>query len=227
MAEEKKFVKLYEREIRALLECDDESLARIVRAVLCESLDLEPPETEKGAERGLYLTILGQVKSARELSEKRKASGSKGGRPKTKQTEANQNQTKPNDNQIDLESAESDAGEINGEPEPPKETALERRFAEFWAAYPKKVAKTAALKVWKRLKPTQELTEQMIAAIQTQKASEQWTREGGRYIPNPATWLNGGRWEDELTGGTNAENSGDHIRERSAEEWTRGFVVAE
>lgn len=113
------------------------------------------------------------------------------------------------------------------EDEPPKETALERRFAEFWAAYPKKVAKTAALKVWKRLKPSQELTRQMIAAIQTQKASEQWTREGGRFIPNPATWLNGGRWEDELTGGTNAENSGDHIRERSAEEWTRGFVVAE
>ena len=82
MAEGKRSVKLYEREIRALLECDDASLARIIRAILCESLDIEPPETEKGTERGLYLTILGQVKSARELSEKRKISGSKGGRPK-------------------------------------------------------------------------------------------------------------------------------------------------
>ncbi len=29
------------------------------------------------------------------------------------------------------------------------------------------------------------------------RVTEQWQREGGRYIPNPATWLNRGRWDDE------------------------------
>lgn len=112
------------------------------------------------------------------------------------------------------------------EDEPPKETALDRRFSEFWAAYPKKVAKAAALKVWKRLKPSQELTDQMIAAIQKQKSSDQWTRERGRFIPNPATWLNGGRWEDEVTEVQNEINSGNIRRELTAEEYAEGFVLA-
>jgi len=37
----------------------------------------------------------------------------------------------------------------------------------------------------------------MIAAVSTAKASDQWQRENGRYIPNPLTWLNQGRWDDE------------------------------
>lgn len=35
-------------------------------------------------------------------------------------------------------------------------------------------------------------------AIAKAKASEQWNREGGRFIPNPTTWLNQGRWDDEI-----------------------------
>lgn len=36
-----------------------------------------------------------------------------------------------------------------------------------------------------------------MAALKTQTQSEQWTKERGRFIPNPATWLRGRRWEDE------------------------------
>ena len=35
-------------------------------------------------------------------------------------------------------------------------------------------------------------------ALEAQKASFDWQKENGRYIPLPATWLNGKRWEDEL-----------------------------
>lgn len=38
----------------------------------------------------------------------------------------------------------------------------------------------------------------LIAAVNTQKQSQQWLKDNGQYIPNPATWLNQGRWEDEL-----------------------------
>ena len=75
----------------------------------------------------------------------------------------------------------------------------ERRFAEFWKAYPKKVGKASCLKAWKKLKPTAELHDHIMAALEAQKRSEQWQREGGRYIPNPLTWLNQGRWDDEPT----------------------------
>lgn len=75
----------------------------------------------------------------------------------------------------------------------------ERRFAEFWKAYPKKVGKASCLNAWKKLKPTAELHDHIMAALEAQKRSEQWQREGGRFIPNPLTWLNQGRWDDEPT----------------------------
>lgn len=45
---------------------------------------------------------------------------------------------------------------------------------------------------------TNELLSQMLSAIKQQCASPQWTKDNGQYIPNPATWLNQGRWEDVL-----------------------------
>lgn len=70
-------------------------------------------------------------------------------------------------------------------------------FQEFWKAYPKKAGKGAAEKAWKKAKNRPSI-QAILAAIATQKRSEQWQKDGGQYIPNPATWLNQGRWEDEL-----------------------------
>ena len=39
----------------------------------------------------------------------------------------------------------------------------------------------------------------LIDAVNSQKNSEQWRKDNGQYIPNPATWLNQGRWDDVLT----------------------------
>jgi hypothetical protein len=72
-------------------------------------------------------------------------------------------------------------------------------FDVFWESYPKKVAKDAARKAWSKLNPDYELNTLMLSRLDEQKASEQWQKDGGKYIPNPATWLNGKRWEDLLT----------------------------
>lgn len=72
---------------------------------------------------------------------------------------------------------------------------IEQRFSEFWTAYPKKVGKDAAWRVWQRRRPSQELADAILAAIETQR--DYLMREEGRFIPNPATWLNQGRWQDE------------------------------
>ncbi len=72
------------------------------------------------------------------------------------------------------------------------------RFERFWAVYPKKVGKGAAEKAFAKYKPSEELTERMIRAVEAAKRSAAWLREDGQYIPNPATWLNQRRWEDEL-----------------------------
>ena len=109
-------------------------------------------------------------------------------------------ETPPNPLTGDEADAEhDDGGEPDAEPEPADPlSTLAGRFEAFWAAYPKKVGKDAARKVWERRKPDRELTERMLAAIETQRAAEMWRREDGRFIPNPATWLNQGRWQDEL-----------------------------
>ena len=67
-------------------------------------------------------------------------------------------------------------------------------FDVFWNLYPKKVGKDAAYKSWQKTKAN---IDDVIQAIQWQKQSEQWKRENGKYIPNPATYLNQGRWKDD------------------------------
>ena len=79
--------------------------------------------------------------------------------------------------------------------------ANEDRFSRFWAAYPRKVGKQAAKKSWSRLHPSEELTQAILQAVEAQKQSRQWRENNGQFIPNPATWLNQGRWEDELPKG--------------------------
>lgn len=69
-------------------------------------------------------------------------------------------------------------------------------FDRFWTSYPRKVGEDAARKAFDRRKPTDELVNEMVAAIGRQTQSEQWRQEGGRFIPHPATWLTQGRWMD-------------------------------
>lgn len=81
----------------------------------------------------------------------------------------------------------------------PKEAFAQTSFAQFWSAYPKKRSKGQAEKAWSSLKPNEQLIADILEAIQRAKTSEQWRREGGAYIPYPATWLRAKGWEDEIT----------------------------
>ena len=70
-------------------------------------------------------------------------------------------------------------------------SSLDDGFHEFWKAYPKKVGKDAAIKMWQRKKPKVDL---IINALKWQIKHDQWQKG---IIPNPATYLNEGRWQDE------------------------------
>lgn len=72
-------------------------------------------------------------------------------------------------------------------------------FYAFWGAYPKKKGKQAAEKAFEKLKPDDELLNIILTALEEQKKSAEWQKDNGQFIPYPATWLNGKRWEDELT----------------------------
>jgi hypothetical protein len=79
-----------------------------------------------------------------------------------------------------------------------KEYIYDHFFVLFWKNYPKKVGKQAAYRVWKRIKGKQEVLEKIKKVLPKQIASIQWTKDDGQYIPNPTTYLNQGRWEDEV-----------------------------
>ena len=77
----------------------------------------------------------------------------------------------------------------------------------FWPAYPRKVAKEAARKAAARLEREGVDLAEVMAGLEAARASDQWTRDGGRYVPHPATWLNGRRWEDEAIAADDGEGS--------------------
>lgn len=89
-------------------------------------------------------------------------------------------------------------------------------FDVFWKAYPKKTGKDAAAKAFAKRKVGQELLALMLKAIGEQRRSEQWLRDGGQYIPNPATWLNQGRWQDEAQPPPGAVRNGSRAPDRVA-----------
>ena len=88
------------------------------------------------------------------------------------------------------------------EPKKPMADKPAGAFDLFWSAYPKKKAKGDAEKAWAKVKPDHALSELIIAAVLAQKLSADWTKDGGKFIPHPATWLNAKRWEDEVTPAT-------------------------
>lgn len=77
-------------------------------------------------------------------------------------------------------------------------------FAAFWDAYPRKADKQKAFAAWSKAKLP--AIADILAAIEAQKASEQWQKEGGKFVPYPTTWINGERWHDEVPNYEEASN---------------------
>lgn len=72
-------------------------------------------------------------------------------------------------------------------------------FAEFWAVYPRRDARQDAVKAFRQVgvHESPQLLQSVLAGVRAWSVHEQWVRDGGRYIPLPASWLRGRRWEDE------------------------------
>jgi hypothetical protein len=71
-------------------------------------------------------------------------------------------------------------------------------FERFWDAYPKRrrQGKGDAFRTWKRDKPASRVDE-IIAKVEAYKRTRDWTKDDGQYIPAPAVFLNGKRYDDE------------------------------
>ena len=70
----------------------------------------------------------------------------------------------------------------------------------FWREYPRKVAKEDASKAFTKLIKSQTdvdaFMKTLLSSIRWWKEQDSWRKDGGKFIPYPATWLNRGNWED-------------------------------
>lgn len=130
--------------------------------------------------------------------EGRQTNGANGGRPLKPSHNASQ-YSKPQQNHSktspisDLQSPDDQ----NKERSDRTSLTLHADFDRFWACYPKRKAKQDALKAWRALKPDTVLVECILAAIAEQSRSTDWLKDGGQFIPYPASWLRAHRWKDE------------------------------
>ena len=77
-------------------------------------------------------------------------------------------------------------------------------FSGFWSLYPKKVERKKSEAKWDKLDlATQEI---IIADLRKRVLGEKWSKDGGKYIEMPTTYLNGERWNDEIIENKVAEN---------------------
>lgn len=70
-------------------------------------------------------------------------------------------------------------------------------WVKFWSGWPKKVGKSAARKAWaKAVKKAAPFA--IIAGSERYRELVKFERREQRFIKDPATWLNGEHWTDEI-----------------------------
>jgi hypothetical protein len=119
----------------------------------------------------------------------RRISGSLGGNPALIKKESNTDLDKQNlVNQKPTPSSSSSTSKITYTDD----------FLKFWSAYPNKKAKIEAYKAWNKSNGLRPPVDVLISAVEKQKQSQSWKKDKGQFIPHPATWLNQGRWDDDV-----------------------------
>jgi hypothetical protein len=104
------------------------------------------------------------------------------------------------DSPIPITSTPSPDGDAINKPRSPfKSKAQEHSFDQFWAKYPKRKARGNAEKIWVKINPDELLFKKIINGIENGRASPDWKKEAGEFIPYPASWLNAKGWEDEYS----------------------------
>lgn len=86
-------------------------------------------------------------------------------------------------------------------------------FKRFWSVYPRHTNKKKAFDVFVKKCTDETVLQKMLSAVVDYKETEQWQNE--RFIPHASTWLNGERWEDEIST-VSKNNTNDN-------EWMSGY----
>lgn len=191
------YVKAYYDWIEQTAALEDDEKGRLFVAILEYARSGEIPDT-LGRESLLFPVFKAVVDRDAQKSGALAQNGAAGGRApkanasKRKQTQANVSKCKPTNN---IRHKTEDIEHKTEDDIPPKSPSAGDAFERFWSVYPRKIGKQSAKRAFERVKVP---LETLVTAVERQKCSDQWTQNNGQFIPHPATWLNQGRWDDEL-----------------------------
>lgn len=184
-----------------------------IEILIADMMGEEPPEADPVTAAICAMMLPAIHESQREYCRKKQISrenGKKGGRPKKQADDkkpAGFDETggfDENHNVHDSIGVNVRKESINSPPLPPSggnaRDPYSAEFELFWHAYPKKAGKDAAFRAWKAKKREKRLpsVDDLIAAIDKWRDTDKWQEDGGRFVPNPATWINQARWLDEV-----------------------------
>lgn len=81
---------------------------------------------------------------------------------------------------------------------PPKPGRVLDGFDAFWNDYPKsrRKGRYEAESAWRKLRPSPETSARIMASLAAWKSSDDWLKDGGKFIPWPQKFLNKHRWEE-------------------------------
>lgn len=133
-------------------------------------------------------------------SERWESERSESGPPK----KINSEEDELEEDQKDLPSPDGDGG-LFPDLDPPQEKRkgaptnddLDAEFEAWWPHYPRKVGKQAAVRAYRAVRKAGAKPDVLVSAVQQHAARWKIQRTETRFIPHPATWLNGGRFEDD------------------------------
>lgn len=94
-----------------------------------------------------------------------------------------------------------------------KEDHVGEMFSAFYEAYGNKKSRKAAEKAFFKIRPDEELFQQIMSGVEKYHQSRKW-REG--YRKEPATWLNGECWNDEYD---DEKERGKPVKQVSAQQY--------
>jgi len=79
----------------------------------------------------------------------------------------------------------------------PEEIKVSKLFFEFYNMYPNKINFLLTKKKWAELNPDDELAQYIIERLRLFMKSEDWIKDGGKWIPSAHAFIMYRRWEDE------------------------------
>ncbi len=112
------------------------------------------------------------------------------GTPPYKHTGINKKEIKRNKKDINNVREQKEKNETT------KQKPHAKTFEQFWEAYPVKKGRKPAFEIWNR-KKLWAIIDDIIESIESHKQHDKKWLDG--YIPNPTTFLNQERWQDEIT----------------------------